>query len=148
MGSERMLVDNLSIVSRENYDRLVGNEKERVQNIAKKFKELTDLVCTGCGYCMPCPNDVNIPLIFSLLIHHQTYDQKIEPKISYSQIGKKGGTPGMDATACIECGECLKKCPQKISIIDQLKKPIRSLVRRTVRIADSNQGTFRNLDFW
>jgi Predicted oxidoreductases of the aldo/keto reductase family len=122
MGSEKMLVDNLSIVSRENYDRLVGNEKEMVQNIAKKFKELTDLVCTGCGYCMPCPNEVNIPFIFNLLIRYQIYGQKEEPKLWYSEIGKEDWPPGKNATACVECGECLEKCPQKIPIIDQLKE--------------------------
>jgi Predicted oxidoreductases of the aldo/keto reductase family len=122
MGSERMLVDNLSIVSRENYDQLGGDEKERAQNIAKKFKELTDVICTGCGYCMPCPNGVNIPFIFNLLIRYQVYGQKEEPRLGYSEMDKEDWSLGKDATACVECGECLKKCPQKISIIDQLKQ--------------------------
>jgi predicted aldo/keto reductase-like oxidoreductase len=30
--------------------------------------------------------------------------------------------PGENAAACVECGECLEKCPQGIEIIDQLKK--------------------------
>jgi len=131
MGSEEMLVDNLNLVSREDYNKLVGDEKERIQNIAKKFKELTDLVCTGCGYCMPCPNEVNIRYIFTFLIRHQIYGQKEEPKIWYSWLGKKDWPPGKNATACIECGECEKKCPQKIPIIDQLKKAHRILSGET-----------------
>ena len=40
----------------------------------------------------------------------------------YSQIGKVRWLPGKDAIGCIECEECLEKCPQNIPIIDQLKE--------------------------
>jgi predicted aldo/keto reductase-like oxidoreductase len=122
MGSEEMLDDNLNLTSRENYNVLLGDEKEHIQKIATKFKELTDLVCTGCKYCMPCPNEVNIELIFRGLIRYQIYGQKEDAKRWYSQIGKARWAPGKDATGCVECGECLEKCPQKIPIIDQLKE--------------------------
>ncbi len=121
MGSDEMLRDNLDLTSRENYNVLLGNEKERIENIAAKFKELSDLVCTGCKYCMPCPNEVNIELIFQSLILYQVYGQKKEAKSNYSLIGKARWAPGKNATGCEECGECEEKCPQHIPIIDQLK---------------------------
>jgi predicted aldo/keto reductase-like oxidoreductase len=43
-------------------------------------------------------------------------------KRSYSLIGTTPKVPGENAAACVECGECLEKCPQGIEIIDQLKK--------------------------
>ncbi|MFX0208105.1 MAG: aldo/keto reductase [Candidatus Hodarchaeota archaeon] len=122
MGSVEMLDENLIFVSKENYDQLTIDEKERIQNIATKFKELSDVVCTGCGYCMPCPNEVNIKEIFDFLIRYQVYGQKEDAKGMYAQIGKLRWLPGKDATACIECEECLEKCPQKIPIIEQLKE--------------------------
>lgn len=122
MGSEEMLDENLRLVSNENYNLLTDEEKRRIQNIAVKFKELSDVVCTGCGYCMPCPNEVNIKQIFDFLIRYQVYGQKEDTKRMYAQIGKLRWLPGKDATACIECGECLEKCPQNIPIIEQLKE--------------------------
>ncbi|MHA1979428.1 MAG: aldo/keto reductase, partial [Candidatus Hodarchaeales archaeon] len=121
MGSEEMLRDNINLASRENYNQYIGTEKERIDNIALKFKDLSDLVCTGCGYCMPCPNEVNIKLVFEYMIRYQIYGQN-EAKTWYSNIGKVNWAPGKDAEACIECQECLEKCPQKIPIIDQLKE--------------------------
>lgn len=127
MGSEEMLLDNLSLVSNEKYNLLTSDEKDRIRNIATKFKEFSDLVCTGCGYCMPCLNEVNIKQIFEFLIRFQVYGQKDDAKSMYSQIGKVRWSPGKDATACTECEECLEKCPQKIPIIEQLKDAHRIL---------------------
>ena len=121
MGSEEMLSDNLNLVSRDDYNHYLGTEKKRITEIAMKFKELSNLVCTGCGYCMPCPNEVNIKLTFEYMIGYQIYGQE-EAKTWYSNIGKVSWAPGKDAEACIECQECLEKCPQKIPIIDQLKE--------------------------
>lgn len=121
MGSKEMLDENLKLVSKENYNLLNSDEKDRIRNIATKFKELSDVVCTGCGYCMPCPNEVNIKEIFDFLIRYQVYGQKEEAKSMYAQIGKVRWLPGKDATACIECEECLEKCPQNIPIIEKLK---------------------------
>ena len=122
MGTDEMLDDNINLMSNERYNKFLGNEKERIEKIADKFKELTDIVCTDCKYCMPCPNEVNIPTIFESLIKYQIYNQKEEAKRFYALIGKARWAPGENATACIECGECLEKCPQKIPIIEQLKE--------------------------
>ena len=122
MGSEEMLDDNLSINSREDYNQLTQREKESIDALALRFKELCDLVCTQCKYCQPCPNDVNISFIFETLQRHQIYGDQEKAKNYYSMIGKTPWATGKDASACEECGECLEKCPQGIEIIEQLKK--------------------------
>ena len=100
----------------------IRDTKHPTQLAALKFKELTDLVCTGCKYCMPCPNEVNIAAIFESFIRYQVYNQLNEAKRFYAFVGKHPRAPGKNASACVECGECLEKCPQNIPIIEQLKK--------------------------
>jgi predicted aldo/keto reductase-like oxidoreductase len=128
MGSNEMLQDNLELTSKDNYNELDNDERDRIEKIAVKFKALSDNVCTGCGYCMPCPNEVNIKQIFEFLIRYQIYGQTKDSKEMYAQIGKVRWSPGKDATACTECEECLEKCPQNIPIIDQLKKSHQILI--------------------
>ena len=122
MGSDEMLDVNLALTSKDDYNVITEDERERISNIAEKFKELSDNICTGCGYCMPCPNEVSIKNIFNYMTRYQVYGREEDAKLFYSQIGKVRWSPGKDATACIECGECLEKCPQNIPIIDQLKE--------------------------
>ena len=122
MGSEEMLDDNLSITSRDDYDKPTEKDKESIASIAQRFKELCDNICTQCKYCQPCPNEVSISFIFEALQRYQIYGDHESAKRYYSLIGKTPWAPGKDATACEECGECLEKCPQNIEIIDQLKK--------------------------
>ena len=121
MGSEEMLNDNIAIAN-DKETTLTREERINTKKIESKFKELTDLICTSCNYCMPCPNEVNISFIFRSMIMHQIYGQQDQGKLYYSKIGTKDWPPGKQADACIECGECEPKCPQKIPIIDQLKK--------------------------
>jgi predicted aldo/keto reductase-like oxidoreductase len=129
MGSDEMLEDNLSIASREDYDKLTDKEKESIESIAKRFKELCDLVCTQCKYCQPCPNEVNISFIFDALQRYQIYGHRELATSMYSMIGKVPWAAGKDASGCEECGECLEKCPQGIEIIEQLAKAHAYLAR-------------------
>lgn len=122
MGSDEMLEDNLSITSRKDYNQLTEKERDSIDNLTKRFKELCDLVCTQCKYCEPCPNEVNISFIFNALQRYQIYGVRGQAKYLYSVIGNVPWAQGKDATACVECGECLEKCPQSIEIIEQLKK--------------------------
>ena len=121
MGSEEMLVDNLAIAATEKIE-LSKEEKDHTDDIIKRFKDKTDNICTSCRYCEPCPQEVAISFIFRSLILGQVYGDMKTAKLYYSKIGEKDWPPGKQADACIECGECEPKCPQKIQIIDQLKK--------------------------
>ncbi|MHA1910180.1 MAG: aldo/keto reductase [Candidatus Kariarchaeaceae archaeon] len=123
MGTDEMVDQNIALASAENYDVMSDDEKERVNKFAEKVNELTEVICTNCKYCEPCPEGVNISTIFRFLIQYQVYGQEESSKETYAKFGT-GLTwlPGNDASACIECEECLSKCPQNIPIIEQLKK--------------------------
>lgn len=97
------------------------DELNIIEKIRAAFMELSPVPCTGCRYCMPCPNNVAIPSIFEMYNECTMYDDFREGKMKYM-----GGIMGIEAdqraTSCVECGECIKKCPQGISIPEQLMK--------------------------
>ncbi len=125
MNSMAMVEENARVVSREGY--LTGKEKEQVKAALKETKKLSDLYCTGCNYCMPCPQDVNIPHNFQLMIYHQVYNLTDFAKQEYKNIGTVPWVKGKKAEECIECYACEDKCPQKIKISKQLKETAKAL---------------------
>jgi len=99
---------------------LSASEVEAVNAAMEENRKLAELYCTGCGYCMPCPQEVNIPLCFQLMNYHKVYNLTDYAKAEYKNIGKLPWMQGKDASHCSECGQCETKCPQKIAIRKQL----------------------------
>ncbi|MHB9029218.1 MAG: aldo/keto reductase [Candidatus Latescibacterota bacterium] len=92
-----------------------------------RLRAMADLYCTGCGYCLPCPQGVSIPRIFELYNQAKIYDIRKTSQETYSQIGKVPWEPGKTADSCTECGICETKCPQRIPIREQLAESHRML---------------------
>jgi hypothetical protein len=120
MSSMAMVEENARVAS--NAAPLTAAELLQIENSMNENKKLADLYCTGCKYCMPCPFDVNIPLIFELMNEHRVYGLTEHAREQYAQIGKNEWMPGKNAEACTECGLCETKCPQSIEIRRQLKE--------------------------
>jgi predicted aldo/keto reductase-like oxidoreductase len=76
---------------------------------------------------MPCPSGLNIPEIFTLMNYHRVYKLTDYAKENYAQIGKSPFRQYKDASACVECGVCEEKCPQKLPIRQQLKETHKAL---------------------
>jgi len=123
--------ENIALASSENYQ-LNAEEKDRLQKVAQKYKETYDLNCTQCGYCDDCPEEVNIKLIFKQLMVSRDPLKMHGARANYRGIGLAKKFPGKNALACVECGECLEKCPQEIPIIDRLKEAHSILKERDV----------------
>jgi len=125
MGSMSMVEENVQTASNE----LQLNETEvtAVNAAMEQNKKLSELYCTGCNYCMPCPQDINIPLNFQLMNYNRVYDLTEYAKEEYKKIGTVDWMKGKRAVDCIECGLCEEKCPQKIMIRKQLKETAEAL---------------------
>ena len=67
---------------------------------------------------MPCPRGVNIPRAFRTWNVWSMYNKGESFINQYKNGIKETGSP----LNCIACGKCEKLCPQKISIIEDLKK--------------------------
>lgn len=123
MNSLEMVDENAATASRE--EPLTAAERRRVLDALEETKTLSELYCTGCGYCMPCPNDVDIPANFSAMNYHKVWGLEGLARTWYKGLGtkkKEDGTVAAWAEACVQCGECEPKCPQNIPIIEQLKE--------------------------
>jgi uncharacterized protein len=126
MSSMQQLLENVEYVSR--IEPLTPAELDGIQAMMEENKRLSELYCTGCNYCMPCPQDVNIPHIFQMMNYHKIYHISDYARNGYESIGS-GWIRGKKADACTECGACEMKCPQKLKIREQLKESRKALER-------------------
>jgi len=98
-------------------------ELAQVKAMMEENAKLAQLYCTSCDYCKPCPQDINIAHIFGIMNNHRVYGLTDHAKGAYGQVMRgEGWVKSADATKCTECGECERKCPQKLPIIQQLKE--------------------------
>jgi predicted aldo/keto reductase-like oxidoreductase len=96
---------------------LTAADKELIKKVRAAYESLASIPCTGCEYCMPCPQNVNIPRIFGSYNDGIMFTNFAQPKRSYLFVTAQKA----DATHCVACGACEKKCPQRINIIEQLQ---------------------------
>ena len=127
MSTMDQVADNADIAGRAGDSHMGPDELALVEEVRKAYIESSPLPCTGCRYCMPCPNGVEIPVIFSIYSQMKMYDDSAMAKMRYNN-GPWGVTPEQNASNCIECGECLERCPQHIAIPDWLKRAHGELV--------------------
>lgn len=99
---------------------LTDDDLTAIDEHMTRLKKMADLYCSGCSYCMPCPNEVNIPVIFSAYNTGRVYGLWEPARGTYAQIGANPWIKGKRADGCTECGVCLEKCPQKLDIPKQL----------------------------
>ncbi len=122
MNEETHIEENLHIAQTSYPGNLTGKELELVNRVSSKYMELMKVGCTGCGYCLPCPENVMIPSCFEVYNKMHMFGEFEASKFSYA-IRMSGdlttAEPGF-ASQCIACGECLEKCPQGIQIPDLL----------------------------
>ena len=136
MNSMEMLEENVRIASNAGVNDFTDKEFDIIRNVVKIYKEQEKVGCTGCRYCMPCPQGVDIPANFYY------YNLMYMEKKSSARFGCFQNTglrekPGF-ASACIGCGKCELHCPQKINIRQELKradKHLRPMPYRAVMAA-------------
>ena len=87
------------------------------------FESRIKVPCTHCNYCMPCPQGVSIPDIFSAYNDASlrgAFEADSPKSVSADYIKLKKDGKGADK--CVGCGLCATKCPQHIQIPDMLKE--------------------------
>ena len=119
MNSEEMVKDNINTASTTSVGELTDEDDAMLKSVVKAINSKMKVGCTGCGYCMPCPKNVDIPCTFAE--YNRKYAEgKFWAYVDYFMCTalRKNSTA---ASNCIGCGKCEKHCPQNIEIRKQLK---------------------------
>lgn len=125
MSAFPQIVENIELADRGKAHSLSNEELSLIQRVKQTYNEMLTIDCTGCGYCMPCPQGVNIPLNFNLFNDAFMFKDPETDMFLYSQVVP----PEQRAAQCAECGECEERCPQHLRIAEELKKVHRKLYR-------------------
>jgi predicted aldo/keto reductase-like oxidoreductase len=123
MSAMEQVTENLAIAGQGLPDSLSQKELAVVETMRETFASRVKIPCTGCRYCMPCPNSVDIPSCFMYYNQAYTYDAKEKATGVYLWAlngSFSGGIPGF-ASCCVQCGECEEKCPQHLPIREYLQ---------------------------
>ncbi len=77
--------------------------------IEKEQKELTGDFCRGCGYCMPCPMEIEINQCarMSLMLRRA-------PSKAWLTRERQEGMKKIEA--CLNCGRCKSSCPYGLDV--------------------------------
>lgn len=125
MNSMEQIEENISVANRITPMSLSFEELETIDLVKRVLRNSLKINCSTCGYCMPCPQGVNIPECMKIYNEKYLFEHKgfvNQSLIDYFQY--VGGIMGNEGNAglCNGCGKCLRKCPQKLDIIEELKK--------------------------
>jgi predicted aldo/keto reductase-like oxidoreductase len=113
MSSLEQVKENLGSAGWPGDPWLDVEEAELIGRVQEKYRELSPIACTKCGYCMPCPHGVNIPLNFEL------YNEATVFRGSSVTLCRNlyHSLPEPErAQACEACGSCEQQCPQQLEI--------------------------------
>jgi hypothetical protein len=91
-----------------------------VESVRAKALQSLDGLCTGCGYCLPCPAGVEIPKMMD------AYNQRILDEGGANVIPDRlkwhWRLSPEDAKVCTLCGTCEDQCTQHLPIRDRLQE--------------------------
>jgi predicted aldo/keto reductase-like oxidoreductase len=100
---------------------LTEKERDEIEGIRT---ELGTRFCRRCEYCMPCQQEIHIPMALGF----RAFANRFPPVGTIALLDanmKKADT-------CIECEECVEKCPYELPIPDLIKENL-SLYREYVK---------------
>ena len=138
MNSMDMVQENVAAAS--GAEPLGKRDRVLLKKVAQAINAKMKVPCTGCRYCMPCPQHVDIPGTFAAYNRKYT-DGTFTALTEYAMctLMRKDTT---SASKCIQCGKCEKHCPQSIPIRQVLQNAVKELEGLPYKTASRVMGLF------
>ncbi|MCL6589231.1 MAG: aldo/keto reductase [Firmicutes bacterium] len=91
---------------------------EKIREIEGKLLGVYEYLCTGCGYCEPCPREIPIAGFLT------AYNQQIfaGEKAAWEWLRLHPAGPVEKLRDCTACGRCEAQCTQHLPIIGRLRE--------------------------
>ncbi len=104
MSTMEQVDENLKIFDEAEAGCLDAAEAKLLTDVRLAYEKRIKIGCTGCEYCLPCPQEVKIPNIF------RGYDQAsmFDTYEDFFARYKKNNPENL----CVSCGACVAACPQ------------------------------------
>lgn len=118
MSTMQQVKENIASAGRSGIGLFSREDLETIAKVRTCLEGRASIPCTRCRYCMPCPNNVNIPRNFELYNECVIYDDLITPRNSYKYFLDENTR----ANLCVGCRVCEEKCPQHIPISEWMPK--------------------------
>lgn len=139
MNSIEMVKENVKTASEAKAGELTEEEEMLLRNVVNAINAKVKVGCTGCGYCMPCPQNVDIPGTFAAYNRRYTDGWKAAAMEYFMCTGLRKDSAS--ASNCIGCGKCEQHCPQHIEIRKELKNagkvlegPLYKIARKGIQL--------------
>jgi Predicted oxidoreductases of the aldo/keto reductase family len=120
MNDESQLNENIKLAGNSQPGMLTKKENEIYDAVTEEFRASYKIPCTGCNYCMPCPQNINIPACFSAYNMSYTVGFLSGIQQYLTSTGSTNPNSNHSPGNCIKCGKCEQHCPQHIQIRDSL----------------------------
>lgn len=108
MDNEAQVMENTKVGN--SFRPLNADEKEKLDQLKAS---LGNQFCRRCGYCLPCPQGIDIPTNIIMEGYYTRYDLKEWAQERYNALPIK-------ASDCVLCGACEPRCPYDLPIRDIL----------------------------
>ncbi len=133
MNDMDQITENVRIAEESTAGCLSPEEMAVYDAVRQEINSVTKIGCTGCGYCMPCPQGVDIPVCFRCynVRFSDGWFNGLREYFMCTTLRSKQ----TNASRCIGCGACQRHCPQGIPIPKELQNVSRTLEGIPYRVA-------------